>query len=151
MSGLRIDVGSEAEMVQLGIAKAKHLAPGQLLFLYGELGAGKTTLVRGLLRGLGHRGSVKSPTYTLLEPYELATLVFYHLDLFRLRDAGELEAIGIRDYLDGGGVCVVEWPERGRGVLPSPDAQAQIDYDKQRRVVTFRCFSRLGRALCEGP
>ena len=99
-----------------------------LVFLRGELGAGKTTLVRGLLRGLGHEGPVRSPTYTLIEPYELDGQRVYHLDLYRHGDPEELEFLGLRDLLDGEGLLLVEWPDRGIGFLPAPDLVIDITH-----------------------
>jgi tRNA threonylcarbamoyladenosine biosynthesis protein TsaE len=99
---------------------------GGLVFLEGQLGAGKTTLVRGLLRGLGHHGPVRSPTYTLVESFELPAAHVHHLDLYRLADPEELEYLGIRDLLDGASLVLVEWPERGVGVLPAPELRVHI-------------------------
>jgi tRNA threonylcarbamoyladenosine biosynthesis protein TsaE len=112
--------GEEAQEA-FGRRIAAHLRPPSVVFLEGDLGVGKTTLVRGILRGLGHHGSVRSPTYTLIEPYEVRGFRIYHLDLYRLGDPEELEYLGLRDFLDQGSVLLVEWPERGDGSLPPPD------------------------------
>ncbi|HEC13356.1 MAG TPA: tRNA (adenosine(37)-N6)-threonylcarbamoyltransferase complex ATPase subunit type 1 TsaE [Acidiferrobacteraceae bacterium] len=133
----------------LGAHLATGLAAGQLIFLSGELGAGKTTFVRALLRGLGYEAAVKSPTYTLVESYKAGGLTVYHFDLYRLRDSQELEIIGIRDYLDGRSVCLVEWPERAAGRLPAPDLKVSIGHEKNRRRMEFRALSPVGSALLE--
>lgn len=106
------------EMRALGAALAAVCPPGALVRLEGDLGTGKTTLVRGFLAALGHEGPVRSPTYTLIESYEPGARRVHHLDLYRLNDPEELEFLGIRDLLDGEAVCLVEWPERGTGLLP---------------------------------
>lgn len=137
-------------MESLGAALAPRLRAGQVIFLHGELGAGKTTLVRGVLRALGYAGSVKSPTYTLVEPYDLGRGRFYHFDLYRMEYPEELELLGIRDYLQGKGVCIVEWPERGAGILPRPDVDVFIDRVDHARSVRLVPNSDDGAALLSG-
>ena len=117
----------EAATVAAGSAIGRALTSGAVVFLVGELGAGKTTFTRGVLRALGHAGSVKSPTYTLCEPYDLADSgQFCHLDLYRLSDPGELEFLGIRDYIASGAMLFIEWPSKGEGWLPTPDLQIAL-------------------------
>lgn len=115
--------------------------------LSGPLGAGKTTLVRGLMRGLGHRGPVRSPTYTLLEPYEMEAFSVYHFDLYRLANALELEDFGARDYFHGRALCVVEWPERGEGALPLPDLVLDIQIFGDARLLFGSATTQAGRRL----
>jgi len=132
-----------------GARLAGCLTPGLLVFLQGELGAGKTTLVRGLLRALGHRGAVKSPTYTLVESYRLPSFTVHHLDLYRLGDPEELEWLGIRDLLAGDALCLIEWPARGAGVLPAPDLVISLDYAGGGRRVRVEPFSEAARGVRE--
>lgn len=146
---LRIDVPDADAMEALGARLAKACSGAALITLEGELGAGKTTLVRGMLRGLGHQGKVKSPTYTLVEPYEIGTRRVYHFDLYRLGAATELDDIGLRDYLDAESLCVVEWPDRGGARLPAPDLRIVIDYTGTGRTVTLTGQSNRGRVLLE--
>ncbi|MGD2111783.1 MAG: tRNA (adenosine(37)-N6)-threonylcarbamoyltransferase complex ATPase subunit type 1 TsaE [Gammaproteobacteria bacterium] len=121
--------------------------PG-VVYLQGELGTGKTTLVRCLLHGLGYRDTVRSPTYTLVERYPLDGLSIYHLDLYRLGDPGEVEWLGIRDLLDEDVLLLVEWPERGAGVLPPADLVIELAYrEGGGRVVTLQALSGPGREM----
>ncbi|MEQ8262679.1 tRNA (adenosine(37)-N6)-threonylcarbamoyltransferase complex ATPase subunit type 1 TsaE [Pseudohaliea sp.] len=135
MRSLAFTLRDEAATVSLGERLAAQLVPGLLVTLSGDLGAGKTTLSRGIVQGLGHRGAVKSPTYTLVEPYEHTRFPVYHFDLYRLADPEELELLGFRDYIGGDCLCLVEWPERGGGFLPAADlAITMIAQGDGRRV-----------------
>jgi len=120
---------------------------GLLVFLHGHLGAGKTTLVRGFLRASGHSGPVKSPTYALIEPYITAYGNLYHLDLYRLADAEELEWIGIRDLFEDESICLVEWPERGAGILPEADVHIYLQAEGSGRQVRVEVASSRGEKL----
>jgi tRNA threonylcarbamoyladenosine biosynthesis protein TsaE len=136
----------EVATQRLGAAIATASKRGTV-FLQGELGAGKTTLVRGLIRALGFTGPVKSPTYTLVEPYNLGDRRIYHLDLYRLDDPEELELMGVRDYFDTEALCLVEWPERGEEILPAPDLRVQISREGVGRRVMLSSTTELGAAL----
>lgn len=131
----------------LGAQLAAVLPENCRIDLTGELGAGKTTLVRGLLRALGHTGTVRSPTYTLIEPYQVADRRLYHLDLYRLSDPGELEYIGLRDLLHEPAVLLVEWPERGAGVLPAPDLAITLTVAGMIRLARLVAHTSIGAAL----
>jgi tRNA threonylcarbamoyladenosine biosynthesis protein TsaE len=138
---LRREIASEEAMVGFGRHLADCLPAGTTLYLSGELGAGKTTLTRGIARGLGHEGAVKSPTYTLVEPYLDLRKPLYHFDLYRLGDPEELEFLGIRDYFDAGALVVVEWPERGGAFLPVPDLAITLSVGPASRVLDIEAFS----------
>ncbi len=175
-----LQIMSEEAMTELGACLAKWVRLGAVIYLDGDLGAGKTTLVRGFLRAFGHRGAVKSPTFTLVEPYSLENNIFfnyneledvlkpdddnehlteekaelraddvkiYHFDLYRLEDPEELEYVGIRDYLDGQAIALIEWPEKGYGVLPGADLIIKITHQNQGREVELLSQSENGRLI----
>ncbi|MFU8787925.1 MAG: tRNA (adenosine(37)-N6)-threonylcarbamoyltransferase complex ATPase subunit type 1 TsaE [Methylobacter sp.] len=120
---------------QFGAKLWAELPPKCLVFLQGDLGAGKTTLVRGVLRAAGYTGAVKSPTYTLVEEYSLNGRKLFHFDLYRVADPEELEWIGIRDYFDQDCLCFIEWPDKGNGFLPQPDRVISLAVENGGRVL----------------
>ncbi|SHF78844.1 tRNA threonylcarbamoyladenosine biosynthesis protein TsaE [Microbulbifer donghaiensis] len=128
---------------------AAGMHSGLTLFLHGQLGAGKTTFCRGVLRAFGHRGAVKSPTYTLVEPYDLGEQRVYHFDLYRLGDAEELEFMGVRDYFAPHSLSLVEWSERGAGVLPEPDLELELEVLDRGRQLQLVAHSRPGAAVLD--
>jgi tRNA threonylcarbamoyladenosine biosynthesis protein TsaE len=130
------ELSEAAATEELGARLARCLPAGAVVHLFGNLGAGKTTLVRGFLHALGHVGIVKSPTYTLVEPYETPTGPVYHFDLYRLLDPEELEFMGIRDFFTPQSRCLVEWPEKGDGYLPAADVNVNLEiWNGGRRAV----------------
>ncbi|MGY6554703.1 MAG: tRNA (adenosine(37)-N6)-threonylcarbamoyltransferase complex ATPase subunit type 1 TsaE [Wenzhouxiangella sp.] len=135
----RFILATEQDMLAFGAPLAKRLAAGGVVYLSGDLGVGKTTLVRGLLRALGHEGAVKSPSYGLVESYELGNLAVHHLDLYRLGDPDEIEYLGIPDLIDDNSLLLVEWAEKGAGYLPAPSMTIRIEDlpDQHRRLDIF--------------
>jgi len=123
----RFDLPAEADTLDFGHVLANRLAGGGVVYLHGDLGLGKTTLVRGLLRAMGFSGRVKSPSYGLVESYQLGGLVIHHLDLYRLSDGEELLYLGLEDMLDGPTLMLVEWAEKGQGYLPAPDWRIRLE------------------------
>ena len=143
---LDINLPDSEATERLGAALAASVAPGRVLHLRGELGSGKTTLVRGLLHELGYPGRVKSPTYTLVEPYELSSLHFYHFDFYRLRDEQEWLSSGFREYFNPHSACAVEWPERAGRTLPAPDVEVRLEHTGETRRARLRACTPAGEA-----
>jgi tRNA threonylcarbamoyladenosine biosynthesis protein TsaE len=148
MSGSQV-LADEAATEALGAALAEAMAGGGVLHLRGGLGAGKTTLCRGLLRALGHAGAVKSPTYTLVEPYVPAGMQVFHFDLYRLRDPAELEDIGIRDYLQPEAILLIEWPEQGGPFTPAADLVVELDEMPAGRLARWVSSSERGGVIVD--
>ena len=140
--GFAIELIGEAAQEAFGARLAAACEPPLRVYLDGELGAGKTTLVRGLLRALGHSGAVKSPTYTLIEPYEVGGRQIYHLDLYRLSDPGELEYLGLREMLDEEALLLIEWAQRGVGWLPDADLAIDISLHDHGRQLMLKAASQ---------
>ena len=146
---VRFEAADEAAMLALGASIAEVSGGVGTIYLHGDLGAGKTTLSRGSLRGLGHVGAVKSPTFTLVEPYEIGGVRAFHFDLYRLVDPEELEFLGIRDYFEGAALCLIEWPQRGAGVLPKPDLDITISPQASGRSLLLQGHGTRGEAWCK--
>ena len=135
----------EAATARLGAALASCVRASLKIYLSGDLGTGKTTLVRALLRAAGIEGRIKSPTFTLLESYNLSRLYFYHFDFYRLNDPVEWEDAGFRELFAGDGVCLVEWPERVGDALPPPDLRIALTHRDGGRAAHLVALSRAGR------
>ena len=126
-----------------------RLKPGMVIYLRGDLGAGKTTLVRGMLNALGYSGRVKSPTYTLVEPYHVAELNLRHFDLYRLHDAAEWEAAGFRDEFDGHNIFFIEWPEKAQGLIPLADVEINLTILNEGREAEVCAHTETGKQCLE--
>ena len=145
---VRLFLKDEAATVKAGTQLAVALNTGAVIYLEGDLGAGKTTFTRGVLRACGYQGSVKSPTYTLCEPYDLADAVqFCHLDLYRLSNPEELEFLGIRDYVASGAMLFIEWPSKGEGWLPTPDLQVALVESNNGRELKVTALTDNGEGV----
>jgi tRNA threonylcarbamoyladenosine biosynthesis protein TsaE len=148
VSELTLHLADEEAMVAFGEQLANITQGHGLIFLEGDLGAGKTTLSRGIIRGLGHTGAVKSPTFTLVEPYEIGDIRAFHFDLYRLVDPEELEYMGIRDYFGQDALCLIEWPQQGAGFLPKADLTITIRPHNTGRALTLSPQGSRGEAWC---
>jgi len=135
---------NEAAMLEFGEMLYIAMQKEGVVFLRGDLGLGKTTLSRGVVLASGHKGAVKSPTYTLVEPYESADSIIYHFDLYRLSDPEELEYLGIRDYFSKGMLSLIEWPDKGYGALPSADLEIELSLKEEGRLLKFRSVTPKG-------
>lgn len=139
---------SENELEALAAQLAKYSINGLVIYLRGTLGAGKTTFARGFLRGLGYQGVVKSPTYTLVEPYSFGSgLTCYHFDLYRLADPEELEFTGARDYFNDNAICLIEWPEQAAGFLADADIDCELEHHPEGRKITLTACSARGERV----
>ena len=141
------DLNNENETVALGAIIGALTEGGEVIYLRGNLGAGKTTFVRGFLNAMGHNGNVKSPTYTLIEPYSINGKNIYHFDLYRINDPEELEAMGIRDYCDGKSICLYEWPEQGEKVVPVADIIISLMHTDSGRQAKIEANSDQGSQI----
>ncbi len=140
-----MNLADESATIALAQRLAEHLKPGMVIYLHGSLGAGKTTLVRGVLNALGYTGRVKSPTYTLVEPYHIAGLDLQHFDLYRLRDEKEWESAGFRDEFDGHNIFFIEWPEKALEFIPQADVEIVFKIFPQGRNVEIQANTPTGR------
>ena len=148
-SRIQLPLADETATLAFAQRLASRLTPGLVIYLHGDLGAGKTTLVRGVLNALGHTGRVKSPTYTLLEPYSAGDLELRHFDLYRLNDEEEWESAGFRDEFDGHNVFFIEWPEKAQDLLPAADMEIDLDIAGEGRIATLRANTKTGRECLE--
>jgi tRNA threonylcarbamoyladenosine biosynthesis protein TsaE len=142
---LKLELPNEAATLALGAALASALSPGLSVHLRGDLGVGKTTLVRGVLRGLGHGGPVKSPTYALVELYEVSRLVLHHFDFYRFHDPREWIDAGFRESFNGSTVSLIEWPEKAGGLLPPADVEIDLASSGDGRSASLRARSERGQ------
>lgn len=138
---------TEDDTQRLGELIAKYLSIPMVCFLEGDLGVGKTRLTRAIIQSRGYQGNVKSPTYTLVEPYQFESMMIYHFDLYRLSDPEELDFLGIRDYFDNESVSFIEWPSKGKGWLPEADLVISLAFKQQGRICQLLGNTKSGALL----
>ena len=150
---ITLQLADEQATLKLGKDFARSLLPGVNIYLHGDLGAGKTTLVRGALNGLGFVGKVKSPTYTLVEPYQVQvnkTIInVYHFDLYRFMDEEEWDAAGFRDYFNPHSVCLIEWPDKAGSLIPQADIDVYLELNGEGRIARLIGNTTAGKACLE--
>lgn len=145
---MQLFLADDTASISLGKKIALNIPQQQfVIHLKGDLGAGKTTFSRGLIQALGHTGNVKSPTYTLVEHYQLASRDVFHFDLYRLSDPEELDYLGIDDYFSGNSLCLIEWPQQAGSALPPPDLLIELSYHETGRMVEINAFSETAEQL----
>ena len=140
-----LELADEAATLEAGRQFARQLSAGMTIYLHGDLGAGKTTFVRGVLQGLGYQGKVKSPTYTLVEPYAFDGLNLYHFDLYRFVDEYEWDEAGFSEYFNATSVCMVEWPQKAGTLLPAPAVDVALTLSLRAEQVTGRTLTIAAR------
>ncbi len=145
---MQLSLADEAASINLGQQFA-NVIPNQqfVIHLQGDLGAGKTTFSRGFIQALGHEGHVKSPTYTLVEHYQLNDRDIFHFDLYRLTDPEELDYLGLDDYFSGNAICLIEWPQKAANYLPQPDLLIKLSYQKTGRMIEVTAYSETAKHL----
>ena len=146
---ITLNLINEAATLAMGEQFSRVVESGLIVYLHGDLGAGKTTFVRGFLHGLGHIGKVKSPTYTLVEPYVIAHNSIFHFDLYRFIDEEEWESAGFRDYFNSSAICFVEWPEKAENLLPTPDINIYLQPNNEGRILQLTAHSDLGKRVLQ--
>ena len=149
MKELKILLSNEKNTLELGRSISAYLIKGLLIFLKGDLGAGKTTLARGIINGLGHNGPVKSPTYSLIEQYEFDMFTLNHFDLYRFTDPNEWSTSGFQEYINSYDVTLIEWPERSAELLPKPDLEIELAYKNESRIAYINSFTEKGYKCLE--
>ncbi len=149
MKELKILLFNEKNTLDLGKNISAHLTEGLLIFLKGDLGAGKTTLARGLIKGLGYVGSVKSPTYSLIEQYEFDIFTLNHFDLYRFTNPNEWLSSGFQEYINSYDVTLIEWPEKSAEFLPKPDLEVELLYKNESRIAHINSFTQKGHKCLE--